>query len=378
MFTQTERDRRLKNADEMMRSKGISLAILVGSGAVGPGSYGNYRYLTENRIYYYMQALILIQGREPIVCCGSPTHLDSLTSRGFRSVRICGDQIIEGVIAVLNEQKITKGVVGLCLDVMPTSWLDTLTAAFPEYTFVDLSQEFLDLRLSRSGEETAAARACARIADEGYQALMDVLHAGSQEQELAAGLDYALKKNGAEETFTLLTSGSDPCGSGGIELLHFAADSEKTVSSGGYIAAEITPRYEGYWTQLVRTICVGEASEELKRIHAVSVQVIEKAALMLKPGVRVGDVAECIFRHIKAAGYVPALPCGHICGIDLNEMRLEPDCDLLLRDEMTVILHPTITKAEGMAPSFYWGETYLVTPQGGQCLSNAGSQLKTV
>lgn len=378
MFTQMERDRRLKNADEMMKANGISLAILVGNGAVGPGSYGNYRYLTENRVYYFMQALVLIQGRGPIVCCGSPTHLDSLTSRGFRDVRICGDRIIEGVIAVLKEQKITEGVVGLCLDMIPIGWLDALTAAFPKYTFVDLAQEFLDLRLSRSEEETAIAGSCACIADQGYQALLDMLHAGSQERELAAGLDYALKKNGAEETFTLLTSGSDPCGPGGIELLHFAADSEQTVPAGGCIAAEITPRYEGYWTQLVRTICVGEVGEELKRIHEVSVRVIEKAALMLKPGVRVGDVAEFIFRETGAEGYVPALPCGHICGIDLNEMRLEPGCDLLLRDKMTVILHPTITKAEGMAPGFYWGETYLVTPQGGQCLSAAGSQLKTV
>ncbi len=375
MFTQAERDRRLRNADKILKEQGLDFAVLVGNGSVGPGAYGNYRYFVENRVYYHMQALILIQGREPIVCCGSVTHLDALTSRGFQHVRMCGDQIIEHVISVLREQELQVGRAGFCPDMMPAGWFDALTSAFPEVLFVDLTQALLSLRFDRSEEETAVLRVCAGIADEGYRSLLRTVRPGCLEQELTADLDYTLKKSGAEETFTLLTSG-DPR-SGEMDTLHFAGASRRAVSNGECVAMEITPRYEGYWTQLVRTVCVGDAGEKVRRLHRICTSVIEQAADMLRPGVRAGDVARYIFRQTQAAGCCPALPCGHICGVDLNEMRLEPDCDLILRSGMTVALHPTITEEDGR-PVFYWGETYLVTQAGGECLSHIGHDLQIV
>lgn len=375
MFTQAERDRRLRRADKILKEQGLAFAVLIGNGSVGPGAYGNYRYFVENRVYYHMQALILIQGQEPIVCCGSVTHLDALNSRGFHRVRMCGDRIIENVISALLEQGLCKGRAGFCPDMMPAGWFDALLSAFPEVSFVDLTQALLDLRFDRSQEEIAVLRACAGIADEGYRALLGTVRPGRLEQELNADLDYTLKKNGAEETFTLLTSG-DPQG-GEMDTLHFAGASRRAVANGECVALEITPRYEGYWTQLVRTICVGTAGERVRRLHGVCTCVIEQAAGMLRPGVRAGDVAWYIFQQTRAAGCSPALPCGHICGVDLNEMRLEPDCDLVLRSGMTVILHPTITGTDGR-PVFYWGETYLVTQAGGECLSAAGRDLQIV
>ena len=44
---------------------------------------------------------------------------------------------------------------------------------------------------------------------------------------------------------------------------------------------------------------------------------------------------------------------------------------------MTVILHLTLTDGAGQ-PRFAWGETYLVAPRGGECLSALGSDLQVI
>ena len=62
-------------------------------------------------------------------------------------------------------------------------------------------------RASRSPEETALYPVCAEVADIGFKAVCDALRPGMAEHELSAELDYAMKRNGAEETFTLMSSG---------------------------------------------------------------------------------------------------------------------------------------------------------------------------
>ena len=54
---------------------------------------------------------------------------------------------------------------------------------------------------------------------------------------------------------------------------------------------EITPRYNGYWTQLVRTISVGEPNEDFIKMHEDSCRIIKGALEELKPGNRIGNIA---------------------------------------------------------------------------------------
>ena len=63
------------------------------------------------------------------------------------------------------------------------------------------------------------------------------------------------------------------------------------VAHGDCISMEITPRYNGYWTQLVRTISVGEPNEDFIKMHEVSCRIIKGALEELKPGNRIGNIA---------------------------------------------------------------------------------------
>lgn len=374
MLSLTEKKRRFGAADAMMKEEGLGALFLVGNGAVGVRAYGCYRYFVDNRVYYHMQALVAVHGQEPTVCCSTQTHLKALSSRNYTDVRVLGDNILAGAISVLKEKGVTAGKLGVSFEMLPAGWYLQLKKELPKLELVDVTENIFEIRASRSLEEVELYRRCAKIADAGYSEVCRAAKPGVTEHDLAAVLDYTMKKNGAEETFTLLSSGRFSFKNNDLACLHFAAGSSREIQNGDSIAFEITPRYQGYWTQLVRTISIGEPTEDLVILHKLACETIEKTRALLKPGVLLRDVIKFMAEYISAAGYIPKLPFGHICAIDLNEGRVDPESDVVLKSGMAVILHPTIVTPD-IDTSIFWGETYLVTPDGGECLMESSKEL---
>jgi Xaa-Pro aminopeptidase len=85
---------------------------------------------------------------------------------------------------------------------------------------------------------------------------------------------------------------------------------------------EITPRFEGYWTQLVRTVNVVEPNQELAKLHRVARDAIKKRLDVFKPGKTIRDVVLAMDASVRDAGYLFKPPTGHICGVDLIEARI--------------------------------------------------------
>jgi len=377
MFSLGEKKRRLGAADEMMKSERLEAVLIVGNGAVGVRAYGCYRYFVDNRVYYHMQAMIALPGQEPTVCCSTLTHLKALNSRNYTDVRVLGDDILSGVISVLKEKGVAEGRLGVSFEMLPAGWYQKIVKELPNLELIDVTERIFEIRATRSAEEVELYRRCAKIADAGFSAVSRAAKPGVHEHELAAVLDYEMKKNGAEETFTLLSSGRFSFKNNGLDCLHFGAAPSRELQKGDSVAFEITPRYQGYWTQMVRTISIGEPSEDFIALHKMVRDTIEETIRLLKPGVLLRDVIRFMMDYISAAGYVPSMPCGHICAIDLNEGRVDPESDVVLKSGMAVILHPTILTPE-IKTGIFWGETYLVTPDGGECLMKSSKDLLVV
>ncbi len=377
MFSIAEKTRRFEAADKMVREEGLRGLFIVGNGVVGVRAYGCYRYFVDNRIYYHMQFFIKAPGEEPTVCVGSPTHSQALSERGYTDVRVVGDNLIEAAVSILREKGITSGKLGVSLEMLPSGWYLKLKKEFPELELVDVTEKIFIIRATRSKEEVALYRKCSEIADLGYKAVCEATKPGMAEHELWAVLDYTMKKYGAEETFTLVGSGRFSFKDNKLGCLQFSSAPTRIIQKGDNVAFEITPRYQGYWTQIVRTVCVGEPNEDAKFLHGLICKTIEETVKLLKPGIPLKDVISFMWDYIKKAGYIPALPCGHVCAVDLNEGRVDPGSDVILTDGMAVIIHPTIL-APGLETSIFWGETYLVTPEGGECLMHTSKELLIV
>lgn len=195
----------------------------------------------------------------------------------------------------------------------------------------------------RSREECRLVEKCAELALSGYEALCAAVQNNVTESKLVSELDYAMKKQGAEETLTTLNCGflNDANGMG---LLHSAANSQKAVKYGDCIAAAITPRYNGYWVQMLRTLCVGKENQTAVAMHEAVAGWISAAANLLIPGNKVSTVAQKIEEEARAAGYTIGGIQGYICGVDLREQPISAENETKLTQDMTVILSQIILK----------------------------------
>lgn len=372
----SEKQIRMDAFRRMMHSRELSAVIAVGNGCVGTNAYGCFRYLTDIRVNYHLSAAVFFQTSDPVGILP-----DEIAAReaavGFLENLVVSKDPVQTAISLLEREGVTCGKVGTFLDILPQSWYEKLRQAFPSMELVDISGDVFGIRNHHSPTEVEKLLRCGEIADAGYRAVLEFVRPGLTEQQLAAEIEHATQAMGAEENFTLISSGRFSLEDNQLLPIRAATMFNRTLQKGDSVAMEITPRYQGYWTQLVRTVSVGEENEDLKKMHDVCEAVIQGTLPELYPGNRIGNIANRVRLLTEQAGYQFALPCGHICGLDLNEERLSPDNDRLLEVGMTVILHPSII-TPNIRNGIFWGQTYLITEQGCQCLMQSGQELSCI
>ncbi|MBR5730569.1 MAG: M24 family metallopeptidase [Firmicutes bacterium] len=356
-----------------MLNKGLDAALFVGNSCVGPLSYGCLRYFTDWRCYYHLQAFLMRPGKDPVMFVGSILHLQGLEERGFKDIRL-GAGILGNVLKDLTKDPVKK--LGVCMDMIAADWYDAFRKELPDMELAEISQDVYELRADHDEEEVARIRKSALAADAGYEAVLRTARPGVRMSDIHAELDYAMRMAGAEEVFSLISNGRFRYGTNDLPCIKaFAYPDDRVIQPGDNIGMEITPRYGGYWTQLVRTVCIGEPDADLVRAHEIQLKAMENSRKKLVCGVTLGEMLKDMWRFGKDLGFTPKLPFGHILGLDLDEGgRGSLESDFVFRKNTSVVLHPTMT-LEDMDYSIFWGDNYLVTENGGERLNKCSTEL---
>lgn len=351
----------------------LDAVVLVGNSAVGPIAYGCFRYFSDHRTYYHLQAVVSRPGKPITICVGSMLHLDGVQNKGFEDVRVNAD-ILGSTLKVLSEQPVKR--LGVSFEMLPANWEIAIRDQYPGIELIDMTDEIFALRNEHSAYEVECIKQCAKIADAGYAAVCEEAKPGTRLSDLHAAMDYAMRKAGAEETFTLMSKGVFFYGNNRLPCIQaFSWPDDRVVKFGDNIGMEITPKYNGYWTQMVRTICIGEMNPELKKAHALQLEGIADTVKMLKPGVKLGDVLKHMWQFSLDRGYTPKLPFGHIVGLDLDEGgRGSLESNLVIQKNANVVLHPTMVLGD-MDYGIFWGDPYLVTDEGGVRMNESSTEL---
>lgn len=364
---------RHKTLEKYLLDNGLDAALFVGNSSIGPLSYGYFRYYTDWRCYYHQQAFLMRPGSEPIIFVGSILHLQGVQERGFTDIRI-SPFIRDNVLKELCQNPPKR--LGVCLDMIAADWYDAFEQQLPGMQLADISSELYELRSLHDDIEVERIRQCALIADAGYEAVCSIARPGVKMSDIHTELDYAMRKAGAEEVFTLISNGRFKYYTNGLPCIRaFGWPDDRIVQPGDNIGMEITPRFGGYWTQLVRTICIGEPSDDLVKAHKDQLAVMNNTLKQLIPGNTLGNVLKDMWHFGQSLGYEPKLPFGHIMGLDMDEGgRGSLDSDFVLKENTSVVLHPTMTLGD-MDYSIFWGDNYLVTADGGERLNKCSTEL---
>lgn len=267
------------------------MLLTIGNGCVGTNAYGCFRFLTAANVYYGLQSALFFPCSNPVGIVDSEISCGELKNAGIVTECRISTTPIQAIIDVLKESEITSGRLGTSLDILPQSWRMALEREMPGLVLCDVSEPLFRIRNHHSPEEVALIRQCGKLADAGYAEVLKNVKPGMTEQQVAAELEHATQGMGADYNFTLISTGRFSLEDNQLPCIRAATMFDCVVAHGDCISMEITPRYNGYWTQLVCTISVGEPNEDFIKMHEVSCRIIKGALEELKPGNRIGNIA---------------------------------------------------------------------------------------
>ncbi len=196
------------------------------------------------------------------------------------------------------------------------------------------------LRSRKEPDELVRIRQACRIACQAYEKLLPRLRPGLSEQEAAAELEYLMRKEGAEKTSfdTIVASGLRGA------MPHGTATA-KRLEKGQGITLDFGAVFQGYCSDMTRTVFLGQPSPELRRIYQVVLDAQEKAISGYRPGMTGKDVDAIARQAIGQAGYGEYFGhgLGHGVGVEIHE---EPSLsfrgETVLEEGMVFSIEPGI------------------------------------
>ena len=360
-----EKEVRYQAVRQEMAEQGLDAAIMRGSSAVR-GDGASFRFLTDFPNVNIPLVLVFFKndGQEPILLAESRFQADrAKQSSWIKDVRLSSN-FLQSLLDIIREKDLVQARVGADgLDRFPLLWHQQIKNAFPDFTLTDFGSELKSLRQYRSPEAIRLVKRSALLVDLAFQQGLKYIKPGKTEWEVIAGIDCVLKSHGVEKSFNIISQGPKTNG---------YAPSGKKLAKKGMIFVEITACYGGYWTQLARAVSLGKPSEDLVKLHRVSVEAIKNALPYLRPGFKVSKPMSVMEDHVKSMGFEATPIYGHIVGIDMVEDRPTPKNETEITPGMVFIVHPWPVLGRS---SLLWGETYLITEKGNQRLNKTGDEL---
>jgi len=196
------------------------------------------------------------------------------------------------------------------------------------------------LRLIKTTDELAVLKKAAEIADAAFVHIQNYIKPGVKEIDISNELEFFMRKQGAtSSSFDIIVA------SGYRSALPHGVASAKEIQNGELVTLDYGALYEGYCSDITRTVAVGEIDNELKTIYETVLEAQLLGVSGIKPGMS-GKEADALTRnYITEQGYGENFghSTGHGIGLEVHEgPSLSHRTDTTLSPGMVVTVEPGI------------------------------------
>ncbi len=132
-------------------------------------------------------------------------------------------------------------------------------------SFVGTSGLVRRLRAVKDEEELNVIRRSARIAAEAFEAFLPAIRPGRTEAEIAADLVHEIRKRGAQYP----AKGHFVVASGPRGARPHGVFSDRMIQRGDFITMDFGAVLDGYFSDMTRTVAVGEPDPKLAEIYSI-------------------------------------------------------------------------------------------------------------
>ena len=193
---------------------------------------------------------------------------------------------------------------------------------------VPFNKEIYGFRGVKEDWELARMRRAQEITDKAFTEVLTRLKAGMTELELQAELIYCLYKNGAQGLSfdPIVVSGPNS------SMPHGVAG-DRVIQPGDFVTMDFGVLYQGYCSDMTRTVAVGFATEEMKQVYGTVLKAQLAGIAATRAGVTGKDIDGAARKVITDAGYGKFFGhgYGHSLGLEIHE---SPNCNIANENPM--------------------------------------------
>lgn len=205
---------------------------------------------------------------------------------------------------------------------------------------VPLGHEITRMRRIKTPKELEYIKQAEAIGDQVFSEILNFIKPGMTELEIAARIEYLLKiKGGQTVSFPAIVA------SGINSSMPHAVPSNKKLEKGDFLTMDFGCIYEGYCSDMTRTIVIGKASDKHKEIYNTVLQAQQAALDFIKAGYKGKEIDKVARDIIYKAGYEGCFGhgLGHSVGLHIHENpRLSPMEEDIIEAGMTETVEPGI------------------------------------
>jgi Xaa-Pro aminopeptidase len=258
-------------------------------------------------------------------------------------------------------------------DTMWATHVLRLQHELPGSRFVPGTAVTSELRLRKDPGEVELLSRAGRSADDSFARIVQETFQGRAERDVSRSLANHLVETGHDlADFGIVGSGPN-----GASPHHEAGS--RVIRTGETVVLDFGGRLGGYWSDITRTVSVGEPAPEIKEVHEIVRAAQEAAFLAAGPGVAAQDVDRAARTVIADAGYGDAFihRTGHGIGLEVHELPyIVEGNELLLEPGMCFSIEPGIYLAGRFGVRIE--DQVVVTEDGAVRFNNAPHDLAVV
>jgi Xaa-Pro aminopeptidase len=174
----------------------------------------------------------------------------------------------------------------------------SMREVFPNVELVLTDSVVEKIAAVKEADEIHALKEAAKITDAVFAEILPLVKPGVREIELSAEISYRhLMKGADKDSFDAIVA------SGPRSALPHGVASSRKIKSGEFVTFDFGCIYVGYPSDMTRTIVVGKATTEMRKVYNTVLEAQIAGVEAIAPGVKCADLDGIARKIITDAGY---------------------------------------------------------------------------
>jgi Xaa-Pro aminopeptidase len=256
----------------------------------------------------------------------------------FTLVEHLGSQLYQKVAEVCQQLGIHS--LHFEAEALPFSEYDELRSLLQNILLHPTIKLIEELRANKEESELYLIKEAIHIAEVAFQQLLTELSPGITERRAALRLEWLMREGGASGlAFDMIVA------SGARSALPHGVATDKVLERGDLVTFDFGCFYQGYASDITRTIALGSCTTEEREIYEIVRLANERTIAGIRAGMLAKDIDAIAREFISQAGYGEQFGhgTGHGFGLEIHEYpRLGKLSDEKVTERMAVTIEPGI------------------------------------